>query len=366
VKRPALALLFLFGAVSLPSCSNGAGAPPQVTTPVYAEARWEGALQPTPDILLVVRPQAVRRDPLYGPLVGRAIEAAREQTLLVTATGVLDAMEDAEEVIVGVRESRANPAGDLVLVVRGVRAEVDPAKIVDESGRALWAAGPSPPARGVRELLRAPAEPGGEGDENAPAASLFELPGRTWVIVTGGARALARAAFERSVAVADAALELPESAIAMLRLKGPSLVSRVRALRPPALLAPLGTGLSVVTIVLSSGSDAEIRATLMYNDERAVRLARETLRESIDALFRAKPDDYEWLRSASIDASRSGVLVVTAPVPRKLLMHEGPRPSGVERPRAEPPEARGNSSEAPPSVRETHARGDEHGSKNPL
>ncbi|MGA7122878.1 MAG: hypothetical protein WBY94_22445 [Polyangiaceae bacterium] len=341
MKRPAIALVALLGGASLPSCSKGAGAPPQTTATMYHGIHWESALQPIPDILLVVRPQAVRRDPLYGPLVSRAIDAARQHTLLVTATSVLDVMEEAEEVIVGVREDRAESDGDLVVILRGVRADIDPAKMVDDSGRALWVPGPSASDTGVTELVRAQAEPVGQRAEAEPGASLFEIPGRTWVIVTGEARSLARVGFDRPATVASAQLDMPRSALAMLRLKGPSLVSRVRALRPPGLLAPLGSGLWAATIVLSSGEAAQIQATLMYKDERAVTLAHETLRESIDALFRTKPDDYEWLRSASIDASRSGFLVVTASVPGKLLKSVGRRSSEVDGPPAEPPEAIG-------------------------
>jgi hypothetical protein len=289
---------------------------------------------------------------VYGPLVGRAIELAREHTPLVAATGALDAMEDAEEVIIGLRESDRDQGGDVVMVVRGVRANVDPANIVDEAGRALWAPSPNALATNVRELLRTPAEAARQGAGVTPDASLFELPGRTWVIATGGARARARDAFARPAAVASDPLGVPSSALAVLRLKGPSLVTRVRALRPPGLLAPLGRSLATATVVLTPGEDAAIRATLLYNDEQAVALAQATIRETLDALFRAKPDDYAWLRSVGVQASRC-CIVVTTPLPRQFLMNEERSPDPAAPPAGpagelrKDPQAGGASSKIP-------------------
>jgi hypothetical protein len=340
LKEPGIGLVFLLSAAALSGC--GKSAAPSHVAPA-AEPRWEGTLQPAPELLVMVRPQALRRDAVYGPLVGRAIELAREHTPLVAATGALDVMEDAEEVIVGMRDSDSGGPGDLVLVVRGVGANVDPANLPDEAGRPLWAPGSNGSAPGVRELLRVKGEradgtePRGRPNANEVApggtaavdASLFELPGRTWVMATGRERARARDAFLRPRAVAGDPVGAPSAALAFVQLKGSALVARVRALRPPGLLAPLGSKLDTVTVVLPPSGDGEggaIRATLSYKDEHAVALAEATLRDAIAALFRAKPAEYVWLRTVTVQASHCCV-EVTTPLPRGLI---GPPPKGVD------------------------------------
>jgi hypothetical protein len=306
----------LLGTAALSACEPSARHTAAPVPSRYAEASWESALQPVPELLVVVRPQALRSDPVYGSLVARAIELAREHTPQVAETGTLGAMEDAEEVIVGVRDRGPDATSDLIVVVRGVRANVDPAALVDEGGRALWAPGPDGPAANVRELVRTRgAGQAGPGTADAPDASLFELPGRTWVIATGTARARARDAFARpSPAGPAAASDLwapANSAVALVRLSGPALVARLRALRPPGLLAPVGHELSAITVVLPAGEDAVVRATLSYQDGHAVALAETTVREAIAALVAAKSDDYGWLRSATVRGSPCCVVVTT-------------------------------------------------------
>ena len=319
MKRGAVGLLALLAVTAPSGCSHVVTATPPRAAP-YAEPRWEGALPRTPELILVVRPQALRRDGVFGPLVGRAIELARAHTPLVVATGTLDAMEDAEEVIISARESDAGAEDDFVVVVRGVRASVDPASIVDEKGHALWVPGPTPSAASVRELLRAQDGEGKNppGPATMPEASLFELPGRTWVIATGGARTRARDAFARpTTTIGSDSAGAPNSALALVRMPGPGLVARIRALRSPGLLAPLGAQLATVTVILTAGDDAAIRATLSYIDEKPVALAETTLREAIGAMSRAKPRDYAWLQSATVQASgRCIILTARLPVSR--------------------------------------------------
>lgn len=336
---------------------------PRASRAGYAEPRWESLFAPLPDLLIVIRPQAVRRDDAYGPVVRRAIELARAHSRLVAETGALEAMEDADEVIVGARDrgtGDADLAGrgppDLVVVVRGVRANVDPASLVDEAGHALWRAAPGGPSPDVRELVRAPsgapAGPATPADDDTPEASLFELPGRTWVVASGEARARARDVFSRSdgpgsdvptpgVPGADPSstgagdpFDRNGSALAIMRLRGPALVARVHALRPPALLSPIGRGLSDLTIALPSGPEAMVRATLTYRDESAVALAESTVRGALEALLTSfaprapkdgddkdhpgatSPEDYTWLRPATVRASRCCVLI-TVPLPAR-------------------------------------------------
>lgn len=245
-------------------------------------------------------------------------------------------MIDAEEVVVGARETRVEGTDDLVFVVRGVRAEVDPANLIDESGRGLWTPGPDGPATNVRELIPAHPEASatGEGGEarrgHMADASLFELPGRTWVIATGRARTRARDAFARAGTRRTALpidsrppragllSDLDGHALAIVRVSGSSLVSRVRVLRPPGLLAPVGHDLASVTVVLSPGDEPTVRAIFSYEDRESVPLAETTVRGAIGALTSAKSEDYGWLRPATVRASDCCVEVST-PLPQRLV-----------------------------------------------
>jgi hypothetical protein len=276
-------------------------------------------LNPLPEALFVVRPRALRRDAVYGPLFGRAIQLARQHSKVVAAASTLETIEDADEVLVGVPDIRTV---DFVVVVRGVPADVDPASLVDERGRPLWmSASPGP----VRELARVrPAERSDQTDmvpqdDDTVDASLFELPGRTWVIATGKACAAARRNLSRATAPSpDDSNDLDPQGVAILRLAGPALVQRVRGLRPPGLLSAIGHELATITVVLSPGSDALLRATFSYNSEQAVLPAETTLRQAISALSDAKPQTFAWLRASTTRTSRCCVLVAT-PLPAPLL-----------------------------------------------
>ena len=76
-----------------------------------SEPRWEDVFDTTPELLAVIHPTALRKDRVYGPLLRRAIDLVREQSRVVAETRALDAMEDAEEVIVGVRPDAPRATG---------------------------------------------------------------------------------------------------------------------------------------------------------------------------------------------------------------------------------------------------------------
>jgi hypothetical protein len=272
----------------------------------YVEPRWEGAIEPTPELLVAIRPHALRRDKLYGPLLQRAIRLAREHSRIVAATRALETIEDADEVIVGARDagpgSRREPS--LVIVLRGVPAGIDPTKLVGDGGGPLWVLASGGP---VRELSRTRDE-GDPEDEGADAA-LFELPGRTWVIASGDARVATRAALGHRTA--PKGLDFSPEAVAMIRISGPALVARLHALRPPGLLAPVGHELAAITVVLSGGDDARLMATLSYRNPQAVVPAESTLRDALEALSRAKPQTFAWLRGASTQTAGSSVVLTT-------------------------------------------------------
>jgi hypothetical protein len=271
-----------------------------------------------PDMLLVLRPRPLLRDALVGPLLQHAVELARQHSQIVAAASALATLESADEVLVGTHDLSTT---DFVVIVRGVPADFDSATLIDEQRRPLWTTASSGP---LHELTRTPSAP--DKSELGPPmeASLFELPGRTWVIASGKESDRARSTLSRPHAATpsrwDPTLdEGPDPlAIAALRLTGPALVRRIRALRPPGLLAPVGHELGAITVVLSGGADARLRATFSYSEPHAVVPAEATLRETIAALSSAKPQTFAWLRTASTQSSRCCVILTTT-LPPQLL-----------------------------------------------
>jgi hypothetical protein len=314
-------------AAALGSGACGGKGPPVAPESAYAEPRWQDVFETLPELFVIVRPRALAQDKVYGPLLRRAIDVARQQSRVVAGTRALEAMEGADEVIAGVRADAPGQVGELVLVAQGTRADIDPGKLVDDDGRVLWAPGPSGP---VRELVR-------ERDEHgAPiAASLFELPGRTWVVVAGDARSRAREAFAHPVN--RPMIDLDREALAMVRLNGPSLVAHVRPLQGSGGLGAVGKRLQSVTFLLPPGGAREVSATLSYGSGEAAAFAEVALREAIAAVSRSKREGMGWLASARVERpdGHETRVVVTAPLPPALvdaLLHAGTAPLGESAP----------------------------------
>jgi len=307
--------------VALTTAASACGGKPPPPPPVVdrSDPRWQDVFDTTPELLVVLRPRALRQDRVYGPLLRRAIDATRQQSHVVAAAGGLDTLEDAGELIVGVRPDAPDRPGELVLVVRSVPGDVDPGTMVDDGGHPLWA--PGPPGR-VRELVR-------ERDEHGHpiGASLFELPGRTWVVAAGDARSRAREAFGHPFGRPP--MDLDPGALAIVRIDGPSLVARERALQDLGGLASLGRHLRSVTLTLPPGGEGSVAATLAYADEDSAALAEVATREVISAVKRAGSSRLAWLVPARVERSGGKQLVLTAPLPPGLveaLVHAGSAP----------------------------------------
>ncbi len=295
-----------------------------------AEAQWQDALGARPALLVSLRPKALREDRIYGPLLRFALRVARRRSRVVAGTRVLEAVEDAEQFIATVETGDAlgsaasedgpergttggSVSGDIVAVVRGVRSDVDPEALVDSDGHALWSPGPT---GHVRELVH-------ERDEDGTPnpASLFELPGRTWVIATGTARARARDAFAHPSGRAEVPLD--PDALAVLRIDGPSLVAHVPVLRGKGALGAVGNRLDAVVLELAPGVEHQVRALVSYADAASAKLAEEALREVQDAVTREKTPGLAWLASATVARDASGgasatSVHVTAPIPQEV------------------------------------------------
>jgi hypothetical protein len=310
---PFLLLVFLLSA-GLVAC--GGHAPPPASSAKEHEARWQDVIDITPELLVVVRPKALRKDKVYGPLLSRAIDALRQRSRVVAATRVLDAIDDADEVIGGVRPDPIVPGGEMVVIVRGVRADIDPAKVVDPSGHVLWTPGPQ---GAVPELTRE------RDDLGQPvAASLFELPGRTWVIAAGGtARERAREAYAHPMG--RAAINVDADALAVVRVDGPQLVKTLPGLQRYGQLEAIGHKLQWVVFTLPPGGEGVVKATLTYVDEDSASFAEVRWHDVVDAIGRTKPPKLLWMTSLKIDRTGKYVLL-SAPLPPQLidgLLHAG-------------------------------------------
>jgi hypothetical protein len=320
--------LLTAGFLLLGACGAHVAPLPPAATDV--EPSWEDAFEHPPPVMLALRPWSLRRDPLYGPLLDKVLALARARSHVVTATRALDVVEDADEVIIGLRGDPAavgdgDPGAEIVAAVLGVRADVDPAAIVDSNGHPLWS-----PTFGVRvpELVR-------ERDENGEpvGASLFELPGRAWVMASGPARARLRESWirphphPRSLALPDV-----EHAVVFAHVDGPFLVSRLRWLRPPAALAPVGRDLRAVEVTLAPGA-TEVRAAFSYADGAAASAAEKTLGDTIAAIAREKPEGLAWLGAAQarVAGPAASSVSLVLPLPPRLVdafaggsTHSGP------------------------------------------
>ena len=297
--------------LSLSACALGPERPPTSSR----EPRWQDVIDPRPDLLVVLRPLALRQDPGVGPLLERIVEIGRQQSRVVADTRALEAMEDAEEVIVSVRASgldAAASASDELVVVRGVRADLDPSRLVDSDGHPLWTQGPGGP---VREFVRA------HNDEAAPVdVSLFELPARTWVIAAGLARARARHAIVHPLG-RPAPFQYSE-ALAIVRIDGPALVSRLPALRRYGQLGLIGRGLLEVELALPPNPGRTIDVTLTYANVSDADEAESAARTVIRVVAAAGPLPAGWistLGSARVERRSDKSVAIVSPWPSVLI-----------------------------------------------
>jgi hypothetical protein len=296
------ALVIALLALAILGC--GGGPKPPSNAELYNRPHWQDAIE-SPELYAVLRPQALRRDPVYGPLLQRISQLAAARSPAVAATRALEAFEYSDEVIISQRRTLSGE--ELVIVVRGVRADIDPGKLVDSENTPLWRR--SEAHAGVDELLR---------DEPRVSASLFVLPERTWVIATGDARARAREAFAHPLG--RPTLEVDDDALAFVRIDGPALVRRVPSLKNSRTLGGLATKLRYFSLALKSGKVGTVDANLGYGDEDSAAWAEAQVGEVIQAVHRHEEAAAKlaWLDGATVDR-RARIVILTAPLPARLL-----------------------------------------------
>jgi len=272
-----------------------------------------------PDVEVVLHPPAIVRDRVYGPLLKRASALAAAyagpHTLGTTA---LAAIERTEEVDVAMDD-----AGDALVLLRGVPAELDVMQVVDENGLPVW----RPAVGDVRQSF---AE---YESTRGTAASLFVLPQRTWVVASGVARTKTRDALVEApggVSFADG-----EPSLAKLSIRGGALVRRDERLRMGS-LAPLGSSLLRASFELTSGAEGVIVGRLEYASPGAATDAAQTAQDVVGA-FRRKLEQLDkldkkggapsghaaapplaWLGAAGVDRENATVNV-RAPIPKAWL-----------------------------------------------
>jgi hypothetical protein len=313
--RPALAILVLAACSRTPAAARPA-APASVARPLVLDDLLAGPA----DLTLTLRPPAIVRDRVYGPLLRRASAlAAAYAGPRTVGTTALVALERTEEVLAAL-----GGAGQALVLMRGVPADLDVTQVVDEGGRALWKTAQGDVRQTFVEYESA------NGAETSQTA-LFVLPQRTWIVVAGDARGrtremLIRAAEAPSFAPADVSL-------AELSIRGGALVRRDERLRDGA-LAPLGRSLVRASVALTPGALGILVATLSYSDSAAAGGAEETAR-AVVAAFRRRleqldssgtnaasppkaPPPLSWLAAAGVERAGSEVHV-RAPIPKAWL-----------------------------------------------
>ncbi len=303
MKRALAALALLVPLLALGFTTSGCGdskPPPAFVAPAVGQPRWEDAFERIPELLAVVHPQALRRDKVYGPLLQRLSQIAATRSTAVAATRSLEAFESCEELIAAMDDEGAS-----VLVMRGVRADLDPGKLVDAQGAVLWR---TEVGAKIPEYVR---------QEGTTTASLFVLPGRTWVIAVGDARARAREAFAHPSG--RPALKYDVDALISVRIHGPTLLNHVRQLRTTGQLSTIGAHLGWASIALAPGKDGAIVATLTYTDEESAARAEVTARHVLDVMRDKDIPRFRWLVGAKVTRDEPRTLVMRAPLPAVLI-----------------------------------------------
>ena len=305
-----LGVCVLAAAVAVGCASSGRGSSSAREARGDLSPRLEDAFDGEPALLVVVRPTRLARDPLYGPLVRRASElaAARAGVGGAVGTTTLRALEQSEEVLVGIDDPKAR---DAVVALRGVPADLEPSRVLDTNGAVLWAHYRDWP-RGVEEL--APVDASAE-------ASLFALPRRAWVIAVGGARERARAAYDgrnddRSATTGWGVTVDPEP-LAVARLRGDAIV-RLRPSLAEGALAEVVRALDSLTVSLQPGPEGqvgEVVARLVYAEEPFAVRAQGRVEEVLAAFTRAYEKSAPWLHAVKV-AREERAIVVRGRIPR--------------------------------------------------
>jgi hypothetical protein len=278
--------------------------------------QWQDVFDGTPEIYAVVRPQAIKRDAVYGTFFKNVLRMAQAKTAMRGVT-TLEALEGCDEIIVGIRKDQNGE--DAAMVFRGVPASLDPKRMNDATG--------TPVLRLVDARAKVP-EYEWVDRQSAVNGSLFVLPDRTWIGTIGEARMRARQAFAspfgRPVPKND-----PE-ALATVRLDAATFLQTPRFAKSQ-IVGPLTRKLQALTLALAPGKGGVV-ARLQYTDEDASAWAEMHVKRVIEEITRAEPrrgaPNLDWLKTAQVGHEGNTVTVKLA-IPARLL-EDLPNASGSD------------------------------------
>jgi hypothetical protein len=289
----------------------GGDTPPPAPPKREHVAAWSDIFDGTPDLYAVIRPQAIKRDGLYGSFFKALMRAAQARGI-ARGDSMVQAAEGADEIIVGL-----NKGFDAALVLRGVPASLDPQKITDANGRVLFRPMSDRSKVLEYELL----------DQSSDTGALFVLPDRTWVGALGDARTRARQAF--ATPLGRPPPKIDAEALALVRVSGPL----AHALDQHPSFGVLGRKLSNVTFALKPGKGGLVIG-LTYEDADATAWAEMQAKRIVDELSKEAPGrgpggpTRAWLKDAKVAYEGNTVFVRVAIPPR--LLEELPSASGAD------------------------------------
>jgi hypothetical protein len=292
-------------AIATPAC--GPDAPPPPPPKKETGAHWPDVFDGTPDIFVVIRPQAIKRDAVYGTFWKNLIRVAQSKNFAGGAS-MLEAAEGAEEIIVGI-----NRGLDAALVLRGVPANLDPVKMNDPAGHPVFRlADEKAKVHEYQIVDRRDADPG----------SVFVLQDRTWVGAIGDARVRARQAFASPMGRPSP--KVAEDALAFVRFGQPVVTSAFFQKHPT--YGAFTKKLLSVTFTLKPGKGGVV-LSLLYDDQDAAAWSEMHAKQLVQELAKEEKR-YGWLKDAKV-AYEGNALVVKVAVPPRLL-EELPNASGAD------------------------------------
>lgn len=296
MSRRAFVLAAALFAASGAGC-GGNDAPPPAAPKREVKASWQDVFDTMPDIYAVIRPQAIKRDAVYGSFWKTLLRVA-ESRHLVTGPSTLEAAEGSEEIIFGL-----NPGMDAAVVLRGVPASLDPNKVTDAQGQPLFKLVDERAKVPEYQLLdRRTAEPG----------AVFVLPDRTWVGAFGDARQRARAAFGSPFG--RPAPKVDPQALGVVRF-GQGFVQQPRYVKSPV-WSVFTKRLASVTFALQPGKGGLV-VSLQYEDQDGAAYAEMQAKRMVEELSKDEKR-FGWMKDAKL-AYEGNTVVVRLPLPPRLL-----------------------------------------------
>jgi hypothetical protein len=298
--------LLAIAALALGSLSFSCG--PSDDRPKTAARRevgpqWQDVFDGVPEVYAIIRPQAIKRDAVYGQFFKSLVRVAQVKTSMKGVTS-LEAFEGCDEIIIGIRKDPNGGAEDAAMIFRGVPASLDATKMTDSTGHNML--------RLIDAKAKVP-EYDWVDRQSTASGSLFVLPDRTWVGAMGEARARARSAF--ATPFGRPAPKADPEALASVRFDAAAFLTPT--VEKSGLVGPMTRKLRAITLALKPGKGGVV-ASLHYADEDASAFAEMHLRRVIEELSHRERAPLDWLKTAQVGHDGNAVIVKVA-IPTRLL-----------------------------------------------